>query len=263
MKKLILLLLFIPLISCTSSDDTDPIINNDNSDNNDPPIPRQIKFTLHELWKPTLKFKTNTRRVNLCKDGTQWVTEPEINSQWTGFEVSAGHHYSLDTLIVEIHQSANKFDFKITNRGGIRPAPKRIGHIKIIRLMGNEIDEKTKLYLHQSRMKYGQYGGVHFPVKYFTSNVSEDLLEKITIDLASGPANNNCQNIKFFEKVDTTDSFRETTETTTTVIFDSKNNNLKVGDKIGRTQYSDVQLGEGWGSWANNSYMIVKKELIY
>ena len=51
MKKLLLLLLFIPLVNC--SDDGDSSSNEPNSNNGEP---SEIKFTLEEVWQSKLTF---------------------------------------------------------------------------------------------------------------------------------------------------------------------------------------------------------------
>ena len=257
MKKLILLLLFIPLVFSCSNDEIE--LNDNPADIDDEPVPRGIKLRLQELWKPKLVWNSNNTIYAGYSCG--YATTPKHNnteSYVTGFETGRGNHYSLDTIIVKMLPNSNAFNFFITPRFDKRPSPKRIGHIELIRMGGKKIDENSKIILSSQRLKYNGYnsGGYSFPIKYFTSNVDEDLLASITLD-----SSDDCKVLKMFEKVNTSDSFREYTETGITVDYDDKNLAIKIGDSLGYV--FSKEKGGGWPTGYSNFYIVVSKEIIY
>ena len=252
------LLFIIFLISCSSGADDLIDDSGNNVGDSDPPKPIGIKFTLNELWAPKLKFSTDSDTRKICTFN-ELITSPKVQSDLTGFESGKAYHYSLDTLIVEYHKYSRYFDFKITNRIEGIPAPKRIGHIEIRKVGGVEIQDDYALILETWLIEEGESRGGGFPIKYFTSNLEDELIQKISYDQQGRLT---CNNLQIFEKVNTNETFRKSTEIRPTVNYDEKNLALKVGDSIGDA-YPQNEKGGGWSSQFNRPYIIVAKELVY
>lgn len=253
MNKILFLFTIIIFNSCSSGEE----MINDNLDNNgddSPPQPKNIEFTVHELWKSKLVWDSNniiTQRQKWCGEEDIWVSKPSNGGVaryggLTGFHTGVSQHFSLDTLVIELQSNVlgkktNFFDFNIQRRGDIRNNPKRIGHIEFVK-----VDENSKIKIYRDYIVNQTVGGTDiFPIEYFTSNLEEDFITSITLD-GDSSGHQRCENIKAFEKVDTSESFRKTTEIKVVVAYDNDNRNLKIGDSIGRSGYSSKRLGEGW-----------------
>ncbi len=260
MKKLTLLLLVALTISCSGGDDQGTINNggDNGNDNDNPPQPIGIKFTLQQKWKNTVDWgedKIHYAGRLWCGDlkGVTTPTDATFSDDvMTGFEVHSQNHYCIDTLILAIHKNSKHFDFQITNRNDIRRAPKKIGHIQFV-----NVDETSNLMLSSSRIKSNtnNFGGQYFPIDYYTSNLEDEIIDQITFDYNSP----GCANSKFFNKVDSSVSFRKSTEFTITVPFDAKNNNLQIGMIINNSN----DLGAGWDYRFNAYHVIIDKVLVY
>lgn len=262
-RTILIISLFV--FGCSSAEDEE--INNDNygdSSEELPPQPTNIEFTIHELWNPKLVWDQNNtvRRIQKwCGDSEVYITTPwngGTSDGWTGFETTVYNHYSLDTLVIELHPNTTFFDFNISGRTDRRRNPKRIGHIEFIR-----VDENSKIKMDVDMILDQTDGGSNiFPIKYYSSNLEEDLITSLTIDGDSN-GNQNCSNVKAFEQVDGTESYRKSTEISLVVSYDTDNLALKIGDSIGRSGYSSKKLGQGWNAMLNNNYIIVNKKILY
>ena len=253
MKKLLLLLLFIPLVNC--SDDS---VSDANAPDPNDGEPVSITFRVQELWMKNtewLKETNNDYYQDFCDEQALKIY-PYLQSTLSGFEVPVNHHHqSIDTLKIELMPYSQVldnytqwFDFYLTNRIDVRPHPINIGHIEFI-----GFENKEYLVIEKNRMISN---GVN-PIIYFTSNKSEDFIDSITL------GNYDCS-VPFnaFDKSTYEGNYRESTEFNVTVPFEELNNNLEVNDSIGYTlgsSYGWKPLGEGWGATFNKSYKIIEK----
>jgi hypothetical protein len=260
MKKLLYLFLFLTLILIGCSESAVDKNNGDTTIEDNTPInPPTITFTLREIWKSKLIWdKSNTGydddRV-FCGNKTPTVFAPS-NSDITGFETNQITHFGLDTLVINLerrypYEKPLLFDFVLSGifSGGYISHPKRIGHIEFI-----GFNEEKRILLETSKMNRKKINGEwETPIDYFSSNLSEEFIESITLDWS-------CTNKKIFHKKDYDENYFESTIVEITVPKDDNNSKLEVGDKIGRVSYDDTRLGEGWDSRFNNRYLILDKK---
>ena len=259
MKKLLLLLLFIPLtFACSDDSDSD-----DATDLNDGQ-PSQIKFTLEEVWQDKLTFSiSNNRQVNCGDDyiailGGQGATEYYYGLAGNG--PIQRNHYSLDTLVLDLTVATIGYPYtnKGFNLGPLNPAetealvnPKYIGHIEFI-----GFDEESKIFLTVGRLE-NYFSGVK-KMEYFTSNVSDDYLNSISYD--SYP-NSDCPggyegSFNFFVKSE--EDYNNLKFREHFLPYNLTNDNFEIGVLLG---IDNDAIMEGIGNAFN--YTIVDKEYIY
>jgi hypothetical protein len=256
MKNLLYLFFAITLLGCSSNDDTNDVII----------PPATITFTLREIWKPKVSWDRYnldfTYNREICSLTENTLAPEYTGNDLTGFETYLSQHFSIDTLVINLTTYPNQpdakfFDFRISQRfGGVmKSEPKTIGHIEFI-----GFNEESRLILEHALMDYQSINGERYArIDYFSSNLSEDFIESITYD---GQNNNYyvCTPKKVFYKRNYDGTHYEFTTFKITVPEDADNLVLGVGDKIGRMEYSDKNLGEGWDAQYNNSYLILDKE---
>lgn len=237
MKKLLILLLFIPFVFSCSSDDS--------SDDTEPIGASTITFRVQEVWDKNTSWFNDTNiindAININCDEDYIFIMPETNSDATGFETSLSfHHRDIDTLFIELFLNSQIpnpqwFDFNISNRFDVQRSPDKIGHIEFINFENND-----KIRLDSALVNSG-YG--ELPIIYFTSNKSEEFIDNITVK------DFNCTPLNAFNKSTYSGYYLESTEFDVTVPFDELNSNLEVGDSIGASSASQSgwkPLGEGW-----------------
>ncbi len=252
MKYYLLFILLVSLASCSSSEDA-------NIDSGEVIVQKKnIEFIIEEVWKPALywtdeKIKTFNWGKTCIRDSGSKITGVDVgrfSTTSTNFSNSKRTHFSLDTLFIELKANNDAFYIGFTSVASSRQfsrEPRTIGHIEFI-----NFDSEKKIFVDRYEMTGDN-------INYFSSNLSEDLINSMTLEGNSGFK--TCNNFKLFHKQEPDDYLHMKRRRKFTVPADERNLALKVGDTIGAQK--GIAVGDGWDSmWNFSDYFVITEKVL-
>ena len=189
MKKLLLLSLTVLLFSCAG--------NESENEELEPSGPSFLLLTVEPVWAEGISYNyQNTEQENCSLDDRKYLRISQQGESVFGQEIYSKYHYSLETLELSLDGPSNINPSLIDNFGfnlgplnqansQVKVNPKYIKHIELI-----GFDENDKIFLQEGYMEnYYPFNSadsnLNQKIVYFSSNVSEELLNSIVYDKSS------------------------------------------------------------------------------
>lgn len=256
-----MLLFIVVFLSCSSGDDIQSDFQNDNNnqtDDSSEQTPKSIIFVLEQHWSPTITFdaEIDFDKRN-CSDPDYTIGIPKQYDSRRFFTQNV-NHYGKDTLKIILSNDSRfevdgfSFNLEHPSQNESPVHPKYIGHIELV-----NFSENNKIILQTNKLE-----SIHNrTITYFTSNESDEFIQSILY--------NGTGNIDFCPIGNVNDVLVKSNQTledfkrvTIEVPYDTKNNNIEVGEIVSHTASTD--FGEGWNTsqW-NKHHKVISKEIKY